>query len=90
MNLEITTPVYLILGLVVWAILYTRSQKKIKLVIDLLGLAIWIGATIIYGWEIIKQYWPTILIIISSAFAGLFVGWAVSKLKKSKSKTPTG
>ncbi len=90
MQTQITTIIYSILGISIWAILYTNSQKKIKLVIDITALVIWLISTIIYGWEIIKQFWFQILIIFLTIFGGIFIGLIIAAKKKPKSKTPTG
>jgi len=47
MQIEVTTIIYILLGISTWAILYTHSQKKIKLVIDIAALIVWLISTII-------------------------------------------
>lgn len=89
MNIEIPTVLYLILGIFIWTILYTRSQKKIKLITDLIALVIWLATTIIYGREIIKQFWFSLLIILLTIILGLVIGRMLNANKKTP-KTPIG
>jgi hypothetical protein len=90
-NIETNTIIYLLLGILIWAILYTYSQKKIKIIIDIGALLVWGFSTLIYGWEIIKQFWFQILIISLTIVGGMLIGWIIAVVKKKpKSKTPTG